>query len=818
MNNKQLKGLSKLLVLTFFIIAILIGGVMASLSVLKEEAVNANIRLVKLQANTFSENLGQTINTLDLLLSSLTSILSIPEEKESLDEKLDAILRNNPHIRSLNLLENNRVVLSSNPKNLKAVLTLQEFYPKPFFNQSILRVGTVFIGRDLYEASSSLHKEEESIAHLNQPTFIPIAKKILLNDKEYHLVVALNPDYFINAYSSKLEAHTFVDILRLDDTMLATSQENIKLCVKCETNVILLNSKEQSNASGITLLHNERYIIAYSLTHNYPFNISVRTKYEESLKGWENKRYDFFVITTAIVIVCVVLVLFLLFLYTSKHKEEINRHKLQIKNQKKFQVLFENNHFFSAIISIDGTIKEINQQALNMLNQHHDNIVNTIFWNLFCFNQEDKQWLETTVLNYEKHQNIFKELTITNGNNGTLIIELVIFPIELDGTMELMLLASDITQRKKYEYKIKEAYTVFQNTHDGIVVTDQNANIINANKSFELCSGYALKEVLNKNANILKSGLHDADFYALFWEKLQKEGFWEGELINKKKNGELWSEWLTINAVYDENGEVKNYIGVFHDTTTQKKHEKELKEKEDILMQQSKMASMGEMIENIAHQWRQPLSVISTIATGIQLKYEYGIFDEKEVLEELKSINTSAQYLSHTIDDFRNFLIKTKVKKIFKLSSAVQKALNIVQSKFKNREIEIIKNLENLECNGFENELIQVFLNLLNNSKDAFENTHIEDKYIFIDAYEEKGKIIIFFKDSAGGIPQEVMGKIFDPYFTTKHQSQGTGIGLYMSKQIITNHLEGELSVSNTMFEYNGKNHLGACFKIVLNP
>jgi PAS domain S-box-containing protein len=443
--------------------------------------------------------------------------------------------------------------------------------------------------------------------------------------------------------------------------------------------------------------------------------------------------------------------------------------------------------------------------------------MHSIFWNLFCFSPEDKLWLQKVILNYKKGQVIQKELSITDGHGNDIIIEFMVVPIDSDEINELVLLGSDITQRKKYEYQIKEAYTVFQNTHDGIVITDKDARIMNANKAFEKCSGYTRKEVIHQNPNILKSGVHDKAFYQAFWEKLKKDGFWEGELINKKKNGDLWSEWLTINTVWDEKGEVQNYIGVFHDTTAQKSHEKELRQKEDMLMQQAKMASMGEMIENIAHQWRQPLSVISTISTGIQLKHEYGIFDEQEVLNDLKSINSSAQYLSHTIDDFRNFLTKTKIKKIFKLNLALEKALNILQSKFKNREIHIIKNIEDLECNGFENELIQVFLNLLNNSKDAFESTHIEEKYIFIDGYEEKGKIIIFFKDTAGGIPQNIIDKIFDPYFTTKHQSQGTGIGLYMSRQIISNHLEGELSVSNVMFEYNGKNHLGACFKIVLN-
>jgi PAS domain S-box-containing protein len=814
LNTSKLKGIGKLIVITFFIIVTIIGGVMASLSILKEEAVNANIRMVKLQADTFSENLSQTINTLDLLFNSLPSFFELTQESQLLDEQFMTILKNNPHIRSINLLENHKVIVSSNPNNLNTVMNLSDFYPKPFFNQAILQVGTVFMGRDLDEINPNDHSKKNT---QNQPSFIPIVKKIHQTNKTYHVLVVLNPDYFINLYASKLEPHTYVDILRLDDTVLASSQQEVTLCDKCEANAILLNSKEQNSASGVTFFHDEQYIIAYTLTKNYPFNIAVRTKYEESLQGWESKRYDFFIITTAIVVVCVLLVMFLLFLYRAKYQEEIKRHQLQLKNQRKFQILFENNYFFASIINKEGKIVQINQKALTLLNSPCEEIMHSIFWNLFCFSPEDKLWLQKVILNYKKGQVIQKELSITDGHGNDIIIEFMVVPIDSDEINELVLLGSDITQRKKYEYQIKEAYTVFQNTHDGIVITDKDARIMNANKAFEKCSGYTRKEVIHQNPNILKSGVHDKAFYQAFWEKLKKDGFWEGELINKKKNGDLWSEWLTINTVWDEKGEVQNYIGVFHDTTAQKSHEKELRQKEDMLMQQAKMASMGEMIENIAHQWRQPLSVISTISTGIQLKHEYGIFDEQEVLNDLKSINSSAQYLSHTIDDFRNFLTKTKIKKIFKLNLALEKALNILQSKFKNREIHIIKNIEDLECNGFENELIQVFLNLLNNSKDAFESTHIEEKYIFIDGYEEKGKIIIFFKDTAGGIPQNIIDKIFDPYFTTKHQSQGTGIGLYMSRQIISNHLEGELSVSNVMFEYNGKNHLGACFKIVLN-
>jgi len=787
---------------------------MASLSILKEEAINAHINVVKLQANTFSDHLDQSVNSLDLMFNSQATLWSLHQNKESLHKQFVALLKNTPHIRSINLLENNRVVLSSNPNNLNVSIELSNFYPKPFFNQSVLRIGSVFQGRDLNELTLN---DPAASAFSNTLNFIPIIKKIQFNNKSYHLLVALNPDYFLNKYLSNVEPFTHIDILRLDDTILASTNNKTNWLNTIKTNSVLSEAKERNSASGIASFENEEYIVAYSLSKNFPLNIAVRTHAKECLKGWENKRYDFFIITTLIVVICIFLVLFLLFLYTKAYTKEIQRHKEQIKNDKKFRVLFESKHFISAIIQKDGSIKELNQKALSILNQHFNQLSNISFWNLPCFNETDKEWLKEIITNYHSEQHIQKELTITNALQEEIIIDFMIIPIDISNANELVLLSSDITQRKKYEYQIKEGYTVFQNTHDGIVITDKNARIINVNKAFETYSGYSLEEVLYKNPNILKSDQHPPSFYTAFWNKLIQDGFWEGELINKKKNGEFWSEWLTINTVYDEKGDVQNYIGVFHDITLQKEHEKELKQKEDIIIQQSKMASMGEMIENIAHQWRQPLSVISTIATGIQLKHDYGMFDEQEVLNDLKSINISVQFLSQTIDDFRSFLTKTKIKKLFKLNEAVDKALNIMQSKFKNRGIHIITNLQELQSNGFENELVQVFLNLLSNSKDAFETRNIEQKYIFIDAYHENGQNIIIFKDSAGGIPNDIIEKVFNPYFTTKHQSQGTGIGLYMSKQIISNHLNGTLSVSNISFDYNYEILSGACFKIILN-
>lgn len=246
------------------------------------------------------------------------------------------------------------------------------------------------------------------------------------------------------------------------------------------------------------------------------------------------------------------------------------------------------------------------------------------------------------------------------------------------------------------------------------------------------------------------------------------------------------------------------------------KKTRELIQKETILNQQSKMAAMGEMIENIAHQWRQPLSVISTVATGAKLKKDLNLLSDSEFYETMEIINNSSQHLSNTIDDFRNFFSNDKEVISFNVNEAINKALSLVTSKLKNRDIQIIKSKDEITVLGLKNEFIQVILNIINNAIDAFETLKDSDKYIFINSYKENENLILTIKDNASGIKEEIINRIFEPYFTTKHKSQGTGIGLYMSLEIIKKHMHGELLVSNKEYIYNNNKCKGAEFKIII--
>ncbi|MGH2306741.1 transporter substrate-binding domain-containing protein [Aliarcobacter sp. ERUVET-8] len=246
------------------------------------------------------------------------------------------------------------------------------------------------------------------------------------------------------------------------------------------------------------------------------------------------------------------------------------------------------------------------------------------------------------------------------------------------------------------------------------------------------------------------------------------------------------------------------------------KKTKELLEKEAILNQQAKMAAMGEMIENIAHQWRQPLSVISTISSSLKIKKEMNILDDKEFYEALNNINKTSEHLSNTIDDFRNFFSPNKEMNRFYISQLIKKSKDLIKSRFDKFNIKVIEHIDDIEILSYQNELFQVILNLFSNSIDVLSSSQIENKIIYIKIYHDENNLYIEFLDNGGGIKDEFINRVFEPYFTTKHKSQGTGIGLYMSLQIVTKHLNGEISVKNDTFIENNTAYFGAKFTILL--
>jgi len=347
---------------------------------------------------------------------------------------------------------------------------------------------------------------------------------------------------------------------------------------------------------------------------------------------------------------------------------------------------------------------------------------------------------------------------------------------------------------------------------------DKNRRVIYWNQASEHIYGFLKEEALGKKLEdlIIPSTLKEIVVQDI--ENWYKNGqaITPGILPLQHKNGSTIHVYSS-HIMLGEDTDSPEMFCVDVDLTEQKKQENILKKQEKILFEQSKMVSMGEMIGNIAHQWRQPLSLISTSATGMIMEKEYDILTDDQLIKNCNNINNNAQYLSQTIDDFKNFIKGERVKKLFYLKDNINSFLHLVDGKLKNNNIKIILDLDdNIRINGYENELLQCLMNIVNNSRDALLETINDYRLIFISTSIKDDKIIISIKDNAQGIPENILPNIFEPYFTTKKQSQGTGLGLHMTHSLIVEGMKGSIHAKNVSYQYDSNDQVGAEFTIAL--
>ncbi len=243
------------------------------------------------------------------------------------------------------------------------------------------------------------------------------------------------------------------------------------------------------------------------------------------------------------------------------------------------------------------------------------------------------------------------------------------------------------------------------------------------------------------------------------------------------------------------------------------------RKKDEIMFRQSRLAAMGEMIGNIAHQWRQPLNAISLIIQSFQTKRMLGVqLDDEFIDSQVKEGSLLAQNMSKTIDDFRNFFNPNKKSIFFSIKENIQKSIEIIDAYYRKNLIYI-----NLVCKddfkilGYPNEFSQVIINLFSNSKDALNEINPDIKIIEVIIYKDKEKGYIDVIDNGGGVKEEVLDRIFEPYFTTKHKSAGTGIGLYMSEQIIEKQMGGEIEVQNCFHHFEKEGLYKKCTQIQIS-
>ncbi len=346
--------------------------------------------------------------------------------------------------------------------------------------------------------------------------------------------------------------------------------------------------------------------------------------------------------------------------------------------------------------------------------------------------------------------------------------------------------------------------------------TDKNGIITDLNDAFCESTGYGKQELLGRSHRILKHREMDTKEFARLWQTIRAKRVYRGMIKNRTKDNRTVFYNTTIIPIVKKSGKIKEFLALRHDMTVEIKALWELKEiigdlnkKEQMMMHQSKLAQMGEMLSMIAHQWRQPLSAISSTTTDLNLKIALDAYDQNYFTAKLDNINRYADYLAKTVEDFRGFFKPDKQKSLTTIKAVVTSAMRIIATSLKNKNIRVTTRFEeNTELFLYAGELQQVVLNLLKNAEDAILEKQLYQGCIQLRSFRREESVCLEVTDNAGGVPERIKEHIFEPYFSTKTDKDGTGLGLHMCRIIVHDHCKGTLGVRNE----NG----GAVFRLCL--
>jgi len=469
---------------------------------------------------------------------------------------------------------------------------------------------------------------------------------------------------------------------------------------------------------------------------------------------------------------------------------------------------------------IGDSIKKVNQMRTTILCYKESDIekieINDWFYNITKKINKLKEIDD--YLSDEVISSIKKELKGTQNELMIFVIlniaSIVIFTI-------MILLILNLVKSKARLSKIIDKYIISS-------TTDLKGIITEVSQAFCDISGYTKKELIGKPHNIIRNPDMPSSAFADMWSTIKAGNIWKGQVKNRKKdNGYYWVD-ANIEPLFNKNGDIESYMAIRIDITSKVDLEGEIeknKQQNNLMMHQSRLAQMGEMISMIAHQWRQPLAAISSTSGAINLKSQLGILDSETTIKLSNKISEYSEHLSKTIDDFREFFKSNKEKNDTSYNELVESVLGIVETSLTTKNIKLITNLNcDKKLYTYPNEIKQVILNLIKNSEDILLDKQ-KDIKTTIDKHKEfiptiiieSNNGILTISDNGGGVREDIIDKVFDPYFSTKTKRDGTGLGLYMSKTIIEEHCAGKLSVyNNEMTDSNGTVSNGAVFTIMI--
>lgn len=508
---------------------------------------------------------------------------------------------------------------------------------------------------------------------------------------------------------------------------------------------------------------------------------------------------------------------------------ESKRLQIEVENERHFiSEIMNNANVIIAVINQEGTMSRLNRYGEEFTGYTQDEVSSEpYFWGRFLDKEIQSQVIDIVAKAKDGNRvNVFQNNWTSRSGEVRMFKWSNTVVLNCDGEFDYLVTTGiDITELKNTMNTVAEKEQllnmVLNSVTEGIYGFDERGNCIFVNEPFLRLLGYEHQdELLGKSIHDLihhtrrDGSLCLGDECKMYKSDLIRESSYADDDVFWKRDGtpidvEYWSHPI-------ENSGYQGSIVTFLDITDKNRVKHERNQQEQQILQQSRLAQMGEMISMIAHQWRQPLAAISATTLNMKLTLLLKSFDlstEKGsdelnhfFIEMITNIENYVENLTTTIDDFRNFYRPDKKLTITSFKEVIHKALEIIQSSIDMDNITIIEEYsDELQQEMYANEVMQVILNILKNSQDNFKEKKSENPKIKITSNAN----VLYIGDNGGGIPDEILDKIFDPYFTTKDEKNGSGLGLYMSKTIIQEHHHGKLSAKNQ--------HDGVTFQISLN-